>query len=230
MTLPVLAASPRRPIAVIAHRAGHSRHRENTLPAIRAAIEMGVDYVELDVRTTKDGALVLHHDAALKSKRPLQELTLAEIRAEDPDVPLFSDALALLKNRCGLYLDWKAATAPALIGALRPHDMLKRTVVYGSFARLADLQKLEPKLWVMPEAVSVENLKRSLDELHPKVIAFDRHDFKDEIIQVARDAKVDIFVDRLGADDNPAAWREVIAKGATGIQTDRPEDLLQFLA
>ena len=228
LALPFLAAAASRPIAVIAHRAAHARHRENTIPAITAAMEMGVDYVELDVRTTEDGALVLHHNAALESKGVVRDLTLAEIRGHDARVPLFDEALAALRGKCGLYLDWKAASAAALVEALHRHDMVARTVVYGSFAGLSELRRMEPKLRVMPEAVSVEALKRSLSELQPRVVAFDRNDFKDDIIQVARDAKVDIFVDRLGADDNPAAWRDAIARGATGIQTDKPAELLAF--
>lgn len=44
-------------ILVIAHRAEHLHHGENSIPAIQSAIQLGVDYVELDVRTTQDGKL-----------------------------------------------------------------------------------------------------------------------------------------------------------------------------
>ena len=45
----------KHPIAVIAHRAGRGIMPENTLAAIQNAIKLGVDYVELDIRATKDG-------------------------------------------------------------------------------------------------------------------------------------------------------------------------------
>jgi glycerophosphoryl diester phosphodiesterase len=47
---------------VYAHRGAHLSERENTLGAFREAIRLGVDGVELDVRRTADGALVVHHD------------------------------------------------------------------------------------------------------------------------------------------------------------------------
>ncbi len=47
---------------VFAHRGLHREVRENTLDAFRAAVALGVDGVELDVRRTADGALVVHHD------------------------------------------------------------------------------------------------------------------------------------------------------------------------
>lgn len=207
-------AAPARPFAVIAHRGDHTRHPDNSLEAVSAAIALGVDYVELDVRTAPGGALVLQHDAL----RP----------GQGPGLPRFDDALDLLRHRCGLYLDWKAADPAPLAATLRRHDMLDRTVVYGSPARLAALAALEPRLRIMPEAVDAPTLARLLRELNPKVVAFDRRDFRDDVLALARRAAVDIFVDRLGPDDTEPAWADALARGATGIQTDRPAHLLAF--
>lgn len=50
--------------AVVAHRGFHDgdRPHENTLEAFHAAADLGVDTLELDVRRTRDGVLVVHHD------------------------------------------------------------------------------------------------------------------------------------------------------------------------
>ncbi len=48
--------------AIIAHRGASKAQRENTLAAFRAARVFGADAVELDVRRTRDGVLVVHHD------------------------------------------------------------------------------------------------------------------------------------------------------------------------
>ena len=45
-------------VDVISHRGEHLSHPENTLPAIEAAIAIGCDWVEIDVRTTRDGGFV----------------------------------------------------------------------------------------------------------------------------------------------------------------------------
>ena len=50
---------------IIAHRGFSSRYPENTIPAIRAAIRLGVDMVEIDVQQTRDGELVVFHDYRL---------------------------------------------------------------------------------------------------------------------------------------------------------------------
>ncbi len=50
---------------VLAHRGASGHERENTLAAFRLARELGGDGVELDVRPTADGVLIVHHDAHL---------------------------------------------------------------------------------------------------------------------------------------------------------------------
>src|SRR5262249_10137449 len=86
---PAFAPLPplKHPIAVIAHRAGRALSPENTLAAIRKAISLGVDYVELDIRAAKDGPLVIMHDGSVdrttNGQGKVKELTLAEIRALD---------------------------------------------------------------------------------------------------------------------------------------------------
>ena len=52
-------------IWVAAHRGWCSKYPENTMEAFRAAVELGVDQIELDVRVTRDGELVIIHDATV---------------------------------------------------------------------------------------------------------------------------------------------------------------------
>jgi glycerophosphoryl diester phosphodiesterase len=56
---------PSRPL-VLAHRGANRLARENTVDAFVRARELGADGVELDVRRTADGVLVVHHDAAVE--------------------------------------------------------------------------------------------------------------------------------------------------------------------
>lgn len=52
-------------VVVVAHRGDWRHSVENSLPAVQHAIEMGVDVVEIDIRRTADGRLVLMHDATI---------------------------------------------------------------------------------------------------------------------------------------------------------------------
>ncbi|MBY0503542.1 MAG: glycerophosphodiester phosphodiesterase family protein [Bryobacteraceae bacterium] len=239
----IAAPAATRPIQVIAHRGEHLECPENTLPAIERAIALGADWVELDVRTTRDGQPVLMHnptvDATTNGHGAVAELDMAYLSQLDagahrPEyagtrVPSFDQALETLRGKCGLYLDAKQIAAPAIIAHLRRHRMLDRCVVYGGLALHRELRALGHSYLSMPEAVSAGALRSALREFRPKVIAFDRRDFRAEVITVAAAARKGIFVDRLGEDDNESAWREAIRLGATGIQTDHPGRLVAML-
>lgn len=68
-----------RPL-VVAHRGAPTRARANTVASLEAARAADADMLEVDVRATRDGALVLRHDARL-GRRPVRKLTLDEARA-----------------------------------------------------------------------------------------------------------------------------------------------------
>lgn len=79
---------------VVAHRGAHAHARENTLAAFEEAVSLGVDGVELDVRRSVDGALVVHHDPVAEGH------VIARTRARDlPEyVPYLGDALSVLRG------------------------------------------------------------------------------------------------------------------------------------
>src|SRR5262245_20979348 len=61
----VLRRIPMRPIRISHHRGANRYAPENTLPAFEKSIRMGADFVEFDVRTTRDGQFFLLHDGDL---------------------------------------------------------------------------------------------------------------------------------------------------------------------
>ena len=224
-------------VAVIAHRGEHLRNPENTLPAFREAIALGADFIEVDVRTSADGVLVLSHDATVDRRTnghgEVSKLTFAELRMLDAGggakIPSFDEALELARGRIGIYVDSKQVSATALVEAIGKHQMDENVVIYGSPKLLKRVQALNPSLKVMPEANNVETARRLIDELRPRVFAFDARDFRPDVIKVVIDAGAQINVDRLGTADTPAHWQEAIDRGAHGIQTDHPGELVDYL-
>ena len=92
----ILPASARRtPVLDIAHRGASHQAPENTVAAVRAAVQLGADMVEVDVQRSRDGALVLMHDTTLlrttdarrvfphRAPWRVGDFTLAELRRLD---------------------------------------------------------------------------------------------------------------------------------------------------
>jgi glycerophosphoryl diester phosphodiesterase len=91
---------------VIAHRGASWERPENTLPAFERAIELGADYVELDVHADQEGRLVVTHDPP----RPGQ------------DYPTLEAALDLMQGFIGVMVELKTPRR------YRRHDVVARTV------------------------------------------------------------------------------------------------------
>jgi glycerophosphoryl diester phosphodiesterase len=243
LLLPAAQAQPRQVVA-IAHRGEHLHHPENTLLAYQEAIRVGADLFELDVRTTVDGKLVLSHDGAVgrrtNGRGDIAKMTFAEVRALDAGIksgpefagtriPTFDEALDLARDKIGIYVDVKEASAKDLVTHIEEHGMSDHVVIYASLSLGKEIQKLNPKLKIMPEAGSVEGAKHLIERLHPHVIAFGAGDFIPGIIHVVKEANAQVYVDRMGTTDAPAGWQSAIDAGADGIQTDHPAELVQYL-
>jgi glycerophosphoryl diester phosphodiesterase len=130
---PARAPAQRRPCLRIAHRGDSSRCPENTLAAFAAAADAGADGVELDVRLSADGMVVVCHDAHLSrfggSRRPLSRRTLADLRQGSigawfhprftaERIPTLSEVLARFPD-LRILIELKAASGPGRARANR---------------------------------------------------------------------------------------------------------------
>ncbi|MEG9434219.1 glycerophosphodiester phosphodiesterase family protein [Terriglobus sp. ADX1] len=240
---PSLSAAPGK-IVVISHRGEHLHHPENTLAAFRAAADAGADYIELDVRTTADGKLILMHDKTLdrttNGTGDVKNNSFDEIRSLDAGikfsptfagtkVPTFDEALDLAHNKINVYVDTKDADPKQLVDTIVRHGMQDHVIIYGNPFLLYDVHKILPTLRLMPEAQNADVSRFLLHSMPISVLAFDNSDFQTPVIQVAKEAHVRVFVDRLDEADTPEFWQKAIDEGADGIQTNRPEALATYL-
>jgi glycerophosphoryl diester phosphodiesterase len=132
-----------RNVEVIAHRGASAEAPENTLPAIELAVAQGAGFIEIDVRRTADGELVVIHDATLNrttdaaavfpglAAYDVAGFTLEAVRTLDAGswfgpafagvrVPTLREVLAVLKGRAGLLLEVKdPGAAPGIAADLR---------------------------------------------------------------------------------------------------------------
>lgn len=92
----------------ISHRGGGSSALENSLDGIEHGLASGVEMIEVDVRTTSDGVMILSHDSKLDStNRLLREHTWHEVRASNAQIATLDQALELVHGRARINLDVK---------------------------------------------------------------------------------------------------------------------------
>jgi glycerophosphoryl diester phosphodiesterase len=236
----------RKNIVVIAHRGAHNTVPENTLAALDKAIELGVDYVEIDVRRTKDGALVIMHDAGVNrmtnGKGKIEDLTLAEIRKLDIvrghksgaavyKIPMFDEILERAKGHMKIYVDHKKAPPSEVLALIEKHGMLNDVVVYnGSAATLREYKKLAPKVWIMPgHPRSIEGIEALAKNLKPETLDGSISEWTAAEVEAAHHAGCQVWVDNQSGRDNEAGIKQAVELGVDAIQTDNPEVVLNVL-
>jgi glycerophosphoryl diester phosphodiesterase len=219
------------------------------LAAIRDAIELGVDYVELDLRTTQDGQLVLLHDRNVdrttNGKGAVRELTLKQVRDLDAGVkidakyagervPTFDEALELCKGKVHIYLDHKDASVPQALESIRKHGMEESVIIYDSPEGLGEWKRVAPLLPVMPslpdEYRKEGGVAEFLRSLPAEVLDGNLVDWTKELVEQTHKAGAKVYVDNLGPNDNEEGFRAALMMGVDGIQTDHAEVLLKILS
>jgi len=99
-----------RTVERIAHRGAKREFPENTLSAFRRAFELGADAVELDVHSTRDGVVVVHHDPILSEHgHAIKSLTWAELENQaNGRIPSLRAVLEAVPASATAYVEIKA--------------------------------------------------------------------------------------------------------------------------
>jgi glycerophosphoryl diester phosphodiesterase len=222
-------------VGILAHRGASAAARENTVEAFVEARRVGADGVELDVRRSADGALVVHHDVSIAGAGPIARLAVADLPAF---VPLLDAALAA----CGELLvnielkdlpgepGWDPAyPLAALVTQLLVEQSLGDRVIVSSF-ELAALNAVHGAgggggalirtAWLTPRAYDQAAALESVIEaghqgLHPHHLGV-----TPALVDAAHQAGISVITWTV---DDPDRVVEMAAAGVDGIITNRPE-------
>jgi glycerophosphoryl diester phosphodiesterase len=196
-------------VIVIAHRGASAELPENTLPAFERAIELGADYVELDVHAARDGTLVVTHDRPRAGR----------------EYPTLEEALDLMRGRIGVMVELKTPNR------YRRHAMVTRAVelltdedVLVCFQRpaLVEARALRPGLRTVQHVGLGVSIRGAVGAW-----AAGFHDARvtRRGIAAARSLGLEPLVYTV---NDAARMTELSRLGAGGIFTDRPELALRL--
>ena len=220
---------------VTSHRGAGFLEPENTLRAIRRAIALGADQVELDVQLTRDGHLVLMHDETVdrttNGKGKISELTFAEIRQLDAGqgerIPTLEEVLALTDGKITPQIELKG---PGVVSAvIKTLHSLRCTdkVILTSFLhpQLSEARQLAPAihtgaLWGrLPNDVVVQGERLGVQALHLW------HQFITP--QIVTDAHARGLLVRAWNANKEEEMQRLIDLGVDAIGSDRPDLLIE---
>jgi glycerophosphoryl diester phosphodiesterase len=238
-TLPDCFADPScTDILIVGHRGTVKFAPENTLAAFELAIELGADVIELDVRNTADGSLVVIHDNTVDrttdgqgkvSAMTLEEIKALSVRSRYPWVPpqkvlTFREALAFLKGRIPINVDVKTDLLEKIVAEVEDQDMLDQVyMLTKSLDSGYRFRAANPDVKLQARAHSEDEVYRYLAELHPMAIQVDLSFLTPEIVAAINAAAAKVYLDASGSLD---AWGRLGYaildwRGIDVIETDR---------
>ncbi len=234
---------------VIAHRGDHTNAPENTLAAYQHTIEGGADFVEIDLRTTKDGQLVIMHNANIDHMTDgtgaVKDFNFDVLRgnkvrvSSHPEwglhlIPTFKEVLQLCKGKINIYLDFKEASAEQTYKEIVAAGMENNIVVYinepHQFDEWGTVAPNMPLMISLPKAIKTKpEMLQLLSTFNIDILDGDFTEYNAETVLAAREKQVPIWADIQSADEGPVQWNAALSIGLAGLQTDHPKELIDFL-
>ncbi|GGH17760.1 glycerophosphodiester phosphodiesterase family protein [Sphingobacterium alkalisoli] len=245
----LLAKLEQKNLHFAAHRGSHQQFPENSVPAIQEAISLGITIVELDVRSTKDGVLILMHDKTVDrtttGKGKVSELTYAEIQQlqlrETPQgiaskyhIPTLQEALGLCKGKIILDIDFKEERKEYIAQTyeLIANEGMEDEVLFFLYdhQEMEQVYRLNPKITLFPRARSMKDISEILQSKRTHIIHIDESFDAVEQLAALRSQGVYLWINSLGEMDKQAAekgsavYQSFLKKYpyVTIIQTDNP--------
>lgn len=252
LACPYIQAGNGGPV-VIGHRGMYLNAPENTLAGFRSCIDRGIG-IETDVRTTKDGELILIHDETYGRTTdgpdvPVRQLSLSEVRKLDAGswfgqefkgqrVPALEEALKLVsKNRkvkVPVAVNIKDVDEKGeikLVSLLKKYDLFDQAFCFDQTRECSQRLKALDKRIKIAQNVEKEKLDQVLEENFIDVFLIWFVPSEAEVKKLHDAGK--IIVLNLGGPrkngDNPSAFKEFLQSGADAILIDHPVEFYDYI-
>lgn len=190
---------------VIGHRGAAAYKPENTLPAFEEAIACEAVAAECDIHLSKDGEMIVMHDATLDRtttlKGAVKETPWPVMKAAG--VPSLPDLTQLTKDRIVLVVEIKAGEGieKKMVDHLNAQKMREQTIIFSFGAEhIAEVKRLDPKfysVWLVGKKLEPASYASTIEEskkIGASGIGLAYNNVTPEFVKLAHDQKIPIFV------------------------------------
>jgi glycerophosphoryl diester phosphodiesterase len=241
---------PSGSVLVAAHRAEHHRYPENSLRAIQAAIDLGVDIVEVDVKVSKDGVPFLMHDKTAdrttNGKGDPETMTWSELqqlflvdkgKRTSLKIPSLEEALTVASGKILVDLDLKTDRIDNILRIIRKTETKDIVFFFDSdYTVLSAIRAADTNFMIMPRAYRYTQADSAIALFDPPVVHIDDTFYTAECIQLIKSSYARAWINALGEPDEEIrkgkekhALKKLLKYGASIIQTDEPQKVIQAL-
>ena len=229
---------------ITAHRGASNYAPENTVHAFYKAMEIGADYIELDVQQTADGKLVVFHDKNLKRTTGkdalLSQFTYEELQQldcgswfsdayKDSKIMLFSDILEITKGKIKLNVEIKKCdnvteVAKQTVAMIEEYDCVKSCYITSfSYSALKAVKKANPaiKTGIITNMLTYDSYTKLK---YIDAISINKLFTTQNIVNMAHANGKKVFVWTV---DDSYEFDKYISMGVDNIITDHADDALE---
>ncbi len=232
-----------RNLEIVAHRGANHLAPENTMASAQKCVELGVDYVEIDVRTSQDGVFYILHDRTLDrttdGSGAIAERTSAYIENLDAGswfsnefkgerVPRLEPFLNEFSGKIKIYFDVKDADLKKLLALIYKTGFEKDCFFWFSKdERAKELRALDPKIPLKMNATDVEGLKRVL-AYNPQIIEYRLEHLTPEFAQFCKEHDLRLMAHALedGAEEH---YQAIIDSAADMVNLDKADLMIELI-
>jgi glycerophosphoryl diester phosphodiesterase len=227
-----------RPL-ISAHRGGLVTAGVQAAERYRRAIELGVDFVEFDVRRTRDGVTVICHDGSTVSGRVIRDFAYSELTHElGSEALTFEELLDIAAGRVGLHLDLKeTGYEAAIVRAALDRSPAEQLVITGEDVVVQAVKEEFPQVQAgLSIGVEIEGLspweklrvrlgelfpRRRLERCHADFVAVHRQLASLTVLRYCESQDMPAWV--WTVDDEPGIARFLADRRVTTLITNRPD-------
>lgn len=229
-------------IEVVCHRGANDLAPENTMAAAAECVKLGVDCIEVDVRTSKDGVMYILHDRTVdrttNGKGTLSSLTSEQIDALDAGswfdpkfanerIPRLEAFLKWARKKTKVFFDVKSADLDALVKMVRRLGFEKDCFFwFGEDKNAAAFRAMAPDLALKINACKPEEVDRAKKEFNAQIVECGLGNVTPEFREACQRNGVKIMI--LQVDNNPEAFRQIAESGVDLVNLNHPDVFLKI--
>jgi len=226
--------APGRAIAIVCHKGANEYAPENTFAAAQLCMDWGMDYVEIDVSTSKDGVLYILHgptlDRTTNGTGPIANLTSAEIDSLDAGswfgpgfvgekVPRLEPYLRSIKGRIKVFLDVKAADPQQLIDVIYALGLERDCFFWsGSSTWMVQFRAIDQDLQLKINVESVADVIQAHELYRANIVEVGLDNMSDELLDACRQRGLRVMI--YHPEKDPRAFRDVLRWGVDMVNVD----------
>ena len=237
---------------IIAHRGASFLEPENTLKAIERAIQMGVDFVEVDVRMSKDNKLVVMHDPDINrttdGKGLVKDYTVQELKKFDAGyqnskfwsrkneifagngerIPTLDEVITCVKDRIGLVIEIKEPGTEGKVLEKVDENNLENVILTSFYHKsIKNARKINPSvdtgIIFSGQPVDVNQMVSSAGAN----VIFPGYKYLDEdLVRQAHKNGISVYPWTV---DDEGMFKKLVEMGVDGIVTNRLVEKINFL-